>query len=207
MTDVAVPDAPAAGWVRGLDVTAKIGLLLLLAAALADPDVGHLRDKAAGLRAIAYPMLAFALPALWLVFRRDRTDFPWTADLLITITCFSDILGNRMDLYDSIVWFDDWMHFVNTGLLAAAFILLTLGPAAGLGATIERGLAFGVTAALGWEIAEYFAFLKSSSELPDAYADTLGDLALGTMGAVVAAVTVHALRQHHRVDDTPSVTA
>ena len=35
---------------------------------------------------------------------------PWLPDLLITITCFTDILGNRMDLYDTVVWFDDWMH-------------------------------------------------------------------------------------------------
>lgn len=206
MAGVAVTHPAVTGWVRGLDVSAKVGLLLLLASALADPDVAHLRDKAAGLRAVVYPTLAFGLPALWLLFHRDRPDFPWAADLLITLTCFTDILGNRMDLYDSVVWFDDWMHFANTGLLAAAFILLTLAPTATRGATVERGLAFGVTAAVGWEIAEYFAFLKSSSELPNAYADTLGDLALGTFGAVVAALSVHALRQR-QLDDTTSRTA
>jgi hypothetical protein len=36
-------------------------------------------------------------------------------DLLITLTCFTDIMGNRMDLYDTVVWFDDWMHFSTPG--------------------------------------------------------------------------------------------
>ncbi|MDF1605800.1 hypothetical protein [Nocardioides sp. YIM 152315] len=89
----------------------------------------------------------------------------------------------RLNLYDTIVWFDDWIHFVNTGLLAAAAILLTLPVDATLPATSERALAFGVTAAVAWEIAEYFAFLRISSELPHAYADTLGDLGLGTSGS------------------------
>jgi hypothetical protein len=188
-------DSPVAGWVRSLNVAAKAGLVLLLATALLSPDLGHLRDKAAFARAVGYPAVAFALTVAWLVRWRHRA-FPWLADLLITLTCFSDILGNRLDLYDSIVWFDDWMHFANTGLLTAAVIMLTLPAGATLGATVERGLAFGVTAALAWEIAEYFAFVRISTELPSAYADTLGDLGLGTAGAVVAALVMYAWRRH-----------
>ena len=44
------------------------------------------------------------------------------------MTCFSDFLGNRLNLYDTVVWFDDFMHFANTGLLTAAFLLLTMAP-------------------------------------------------------------------------------
>lgn len=197
MVVVAAPatvESPVAGWVRGASVAAKAGLVLLLVTALLTPDLGNMREKAAFARAVAYPMLAFALPALWLLFWRDRA-FPWLADLFVTLTCFSDILGNRLDLYDSIVWFDDWMHFVNTGLLAAAFVLLTLPADTSLGATIERSLAFGVTAAVAWELAEYVAFVRISSELPDAYADTLGDLTLGTLGVVSAAVIVYLCRR------------
>lgn len=96
-----------------------------------------------------------------------------------------------MDLYDTIVWFDDWMHFMNTGLLAAAFILLTLPRDVGLGRVLERALAFGATAAIAWELAEFFAFISKSSERELAYADTLGDLALGAAGAALAAVVIH----------------
>ena len=179
--------------VRSLDVTAKAGLLVLLAIALMFPDLGHVRGKAAGLRSVTYPLLAFSVPALWYVFWRDRASFPWLADLLVSITCFTDTLGNRMNMYDTIVWFDDWIHFMNTGFLTAGVILLTLHHTATLRATLERALAFGGVAAIGWEIAEYFAFISTSSERRGAYTDTLGDLALGMTGSIVAAVVVHTL--------------
>jgi hypothetical protein len=182
--------------VRGLDLTAKVFLVLLLVVAVLYPDFGNVRGKGAAARAIGYPLLAFAVPIVWFVYWRERASFPWVADLLVTVTCFTDTLGNRMDLYDSISWFDDWMHFMNTGFLAAAAIVLTLHRSASLGATIERALAFGVTAAVGWEIAEYFAFLKTSPERLGAYTDTLSDLALGSLGSLLAAFVVHAIWRH-----------
>jgi glycopeptide antibiotics resistance protein len=179
--------------VRSLDLTAKAGLLVLLTIALLFPDLGHMRGKAAGLRAVTYPVLAFSVPALWYVFWRDRASFPWVADLLVTLTCFTDTLGNRMNMYDTVVWFDDWIHFMNTGFLTAGVILLTMHRNSTLRATLERALAFGATVAIGWEIAEYYAFISTSSERRGAYTDTLGDLFLGTSGSVVAALTVHSL--------------
>ena len=179
-------------FIRTVDVTAKATLLLLLALALMFPEMSNMKDKAAGQRAVAYPMLAFTVPVIWVLWWRARASFPWLADLLVTITCFTDILGNRMDLYDSIWWFDDWMHFMNNGLLAAAVILLTLRHTTTLVATAERALAFGATAAIVWELAEYFAFISKSSELQLAYTDTLGDLALGTLGSFTAALVIHA---------------
>jgi hypothetical protein len=213
MTVVALTPQPTTGRVRGLSLTAKAGLLLLLLSALLHPDLGNMRDKAAWVRAVAYPLLAFTVPALWFAFWRDRSPFPWVADLLVTVTCFSDILGNRLDLYDTVVWFDDWMHLANTGLIAAAVLLLTLPATASLVACLERALALGVTAAVGWEISEYVAFLSRSSALPNAYADTLGDLAVGALavgalGATIAAVTVHALRTRGRLrHEAPMVCA
>ncbi len=184
---------PTPSLVRGANVATKAGLVVLLVFALLFPDAANLRDKAAGLRAVLYPLLAFTVPFLWFLLWRERASFPWLADLLVTITCFTDILGNRMDLYDSIVWFDDWMHFMNTGLLAAAVILLTMHRSAGLRAVLERALAFGATGALVWELGEYFAFIKFSPERRNAYEDTLGDLTLGTLGALVAGMVIHRL--------------
>lgn len=192
MTD-AVPvvryDTP--GTVRTLDVAAKALLVLLLALALAHPEASGLEGKGAGARAVGYPILAFTIPAVWWMYWRERASFPWLADLLVTLTCFSDTLGNRMDLYDRVLWFDDWMHFINLALLTTALLLLTTHRSATLGAVLERSLAFGATAAIAWELAEYAAFLSRHSERQHAYADTLGDLALGTLGALVAAVMVH----------------
>jgi hypothetical protein len=191
MTEVAIERATTPTIATTANVLAKGALVLMLVLAVLYPDQANLRDKAAGLRAVAYPLLSFAVPVLWWALWRDRVSFPWLPDLLITITCFTDILGNRMDLYDTIWWFDDWMHFMNTGLLAAAFVLLTLSRDAGLGRVLERCLAFGATAAIAWEVGEYFAFISRSTEREFAYADTLSDLTLGTLGAVVAALVVH----------------
>lgn len=102
---------------RGLDVTAKLLLVLLLA--IAYPELGNMQEKAAGLRAVSYPMPAFTVPVIWYLCWRDRASFPRLADLLVTITCFTDTLGNRMDLYDTVVWFDDWMHFMTYDELIA----------------------------------------------------------------------------------------
>lgn len=199
----AAPARTGLGVVPGLTVTAKAGLVLLLVLAMLHPDLGNMRDKAAGLRAVGYPLISFTIPVLWWALWRDR-PFPWLADLLVTVTCFTDVLGNRLDLYDSVVWFDDWMHFMNTGLLTAAAVLLTMRRTSTLGAVLERSLAFGVTAALVWELAEYFAFLSTSVERNGAYADTLGDLSLGTLGAVLAGLAVHALwRRGHLLAEEP----
>jgi hypothetical protein len=198
---VAYPATPALA--KTANVAAKASLVVLLVLALLYPDQGNLRDKAAGMRAVGYPLVSFTVPLLWWTLWRDRMSFPWVPDLLITITCFTDILGNRMDLYDTVVWFDDWMHFMNTGLLAAALILLTLPLGSGLLRTVERALAFGATSAIAWELAEYFAFISRTSERSFAYGDTLGDLALGTAGAVVGGMIVHHLRQQGRLLDPP----
>ena len=204
MTDVAVvPPQRMAGLVRHLDIAAKAGMVVLLWIAINYPELGHLSGKGAEARAIGYPLLAFVLPAAWWVLWRGRTPFPWLADLLITLPCFSDLLGNRINLYDTVRSFDDWVHFVNTGLVTAGVLVLTLPRRARLGATIERALAFGVTAALAWEIAEYYAFLRIAGARLDAYADTLGDLALGTLGALTAAVVVWWLGRTGRLVEPP----
>ena len=196
MSEAVVEHAATPTIARSANVFAKGALVLLLFLAVTYPEQGNLRDKAAGMRAVGYPLISFTLPLLWWTMWRERMSFPWLSDLLITLTCFTDILGNRMDLYDTVVWFDDAMHFVNTGLLAAAFVLLTLPRDVGFGRVLERALAFGATAAIAWELAEFFAFISKSTEREFAYADTLGDLALGTAGAVVAAVVLH--RSWHR---------
>ncbi|WP_229052292.1 hypothetical protein [Aeromicrobium sp. Leaf350] len=194
--------------VRQLDIAAKAILLVLLVGALIAPDMGNMQDKGAWWRAVGYPALAFTLPLLWALYWRERMSFPWLADLCITIPCFSDILGNRLDLYDRIWWFDDWMHFFNTGLLVVAVLLLTMPRKATRAAVLERSLAFGVTAALAWEIAEYFAFLHRWDALPNRlYEDTLGDLFLGTMGSLVAGLIVHRAWLRGRLtEEGPAVT-
>lgn len=180
--------------VVALDVTAKVLLLAFVLLVALDPTWGNLEGKAPGTRAVAYPTFALLLPAAWL-WRRWTPRFPWGADLLVTLTCFSDILGNRFDLYDRIQWFDDAMHYVDTGLLAAAVVLLTTTRESDLAEVLACAIAIGITAALCWELREYHAWVRASDELPTAYADTLVDLQMGWLGAVTAALAVHVVRR------------
>lgn len=183
--------------VHVVDVAAKLVLVALLALVVIDPDWGNLEGKAPVARALTYPLLAFVIP-LWWHFRPAERPYPWVADLLLTFTGFSDVLGNRLDLYDRIVWFDDFMHFLNIGLVAGAVIMLTLDRSATFTAVLERAVAVGMTAGLAWEVFEYFTFVTRHSELRWAYGDTVGDLALGWLGAVAAALVVQVAWRAHR---------
>lgn len=201
MTDTAIRPSAAPVAATTANIMAKSGLVVLLTVALLFPELGHMRDKAAELRAIGYPLASFVLPVGWWLHWRDRVSFPWLPDLLVTMTCFTDILGNRMNLYETVVWFDDWMHVMNVGLLASAVVLLTLPPTASLLRTVELSVAFGATAGIAWEVAEFLAFISRFPGHAEAYADTLADLVLGLVGALVAAVVVHWWRRSRQSDE------
>jgi len=207
MTSVAVAIRhPAPPVLRSANIAAKIGLFLLLGLALLVPGFGNLDGKGLVPRAVGYPVAALAIPFIWFTWWRQRASFPWTADFLVTFACFSDIFGNFLNLYDTVESFDNLIHFVNTGLLTAAVILLTMHRSTSLGAVVERSLAFGVSAALIWEIAEYFAFLRWSPERLGAYADTLSDMSLGAVGSLIAGVWIVALwRRGHLADVAPQL--
>lgn len=185
-----------------VDIIAKVGLVLLLVVAVAYPDLGNVRGKASGLRAVAYPLGALVVPIVWWLLWRRR-PFPWLADALVTLPWFTDTLGNRLDLFDTIPSFDDWIHLVNWALLTAGVLVLTMRSECGLRETVERALAFGVTAALGWELAEYVAFIHASPELDTAYTDTLGDLALGSLGSLLAGMLIWTLWRRRLLHTSP----
>ena len=67
----------------------------------------------------------------------------------MTLPWFTDTFGNRLNLFDTVDFFDDWMHFMNWGLLTAGVLVLTLPATAHPKAVVERALAFGITAAMG----------------------------------------------------------
>jgi hypothetical protein len=182
--------------VAGLNLLSKAVLVASLALVVVDPEWGNLTGKAPTARAFTYPLLAFAIPLWWCV-RRPQRPYPWLSDLLLTLTGFSDVLGNRLDLYDRVPWFDDWMHFANVTCVTAALVLVTMHRTVSSVAVLERSLALGMTAALAWEVFEYLSFVTHSSELPTAYADTVGDLVMGWCGAIAAALLVHLAWRPH----------
>jgi hypothetical protein len=126
------------------------------------------------------------VPAIW-SWRGRRPPYPYATDILFVLPFLIDTIGNALDLYDTIDWWDDANHFVNWALLGgavAAALMRTRVPATELFALV---VGFGAVTAILWEIGEYFAFIRNSPELSTAYTDTLGDLTLGLSGATLAA--------------------
>ncbi|CAB4703392.1 unannotated protein [freshwater metagenome] len=52
----------------------------------------------------------------------------------------------------------------------------------------------GAILAIGWELGEWWTFIRHGTEIDTAYEDTLGDEALGTLGALVAGVLISRVR-------------
>ena len=168
-----------------LNIAVKAALILLLAFG-AFSGLERFAGKAFGWRLIGYSIAALIVPAIWAA-RGRRSAYPYASDVLFVLPFLIDTIGNALDLYDTIDWWDDANHFVNWALLSGAL-------AAALARTHIRGaelfglvVGFGGVTAILWEIGEYFAFIRNSSELATAYTDTLGDMALGLSGSTLTA--------------------
>ena len=160
-----------------------IGLLMIGAFS----GLQQFEGKAFLWRLITYPVAAFVVPIVWAMSGR-RASYPFAVDILLTLPFLIDTVGNSLDLYDTIWWWDDANHLVNWALLAGAFGALAWRNRVAPWGTLAYVVGFGATTAILWEIAEYIAFIRDSAELETAYTDTLGDLALGLTGSMVAGV-------------------
>lgn len=186
-----------APYVTGLLLVATAGQLALATFA---SELPQFQGKAFGSRLVAYPIL-MALPVVswWAVarYRRSPDGLPWPAFACICAPFFIDVSGNTLDLYDTVVWWDDANHFVNWLLLCLGIgLMLTrtgLRQRWALGVLVT-GL--GAVLAILWELAEWYTFIRHGTELDTAYTDTLGDEALGTLGAALAGLLV--ARRHPR---------
>jgi len=171
-----------------LDLIAKAAVVFLIAFALSHPDWVRFSDKAMTARALAYPVLIGSVAAGWAWRRRSRAvRYPALVSGLVTMPFLIDLAGNALDLYDRIDWFDDACHFSNWALLTAA-VGVALGYVRTLSPAVVAALCigFGATTAILWEIAEFGAFVTKTPERYGLYHDTIGDLALGLLGATVA---------------------
>lgn len=180
--------------IRAADLATKVLLVALLLLALIYPDLSNLKARGASARLVVYPLGVLAVPIWWWVWGRRASagrPFPWLADLLVTSPWTVDLLGNRLNLFDTVTWWDDLMHFTNWLLLTAGVLLAW--PAirwAGLGLTVMVGLGFGAPAGLAWELGEWFWFIRRWPSPGIAYRDTLGDMTLGTLGSLAASLSV-----------------
>jgi hypothetical protein len=157
------------------------------------PGIERFADKAFGARLLAYPIMMLLVPAIWwaVVKRRNRAaEPPYVAFALIMLGFLVDTTGNSLDFYDTLTWWDDMNHFVNWVFLLGGIGLI-------IGAAVEPRWArvlmiagLGSILALGWEIGEWYTFIRHGTEIETAYEDTLGDMTLGTLGGTLAALIV-----------------
>ncbi|KRF23694.1 hypothetical protein [Phycicoccus sp. Soil803] len=147
--------------------------------------------KAFGARLVAYPVMMLVVPAAWWLAHRGRdVRVLWGAFALVMAPFLIDVTGNTLDLYDSVVWWDDANHFVNWALLCAGLGLLLLQGIRVRWARVLLVTGLGAVLAIGWELGEWYTFIRHGTELDTAYQDTLGDEALGTLGALVAGLAL-----------------
>ena len=171
--------------------------VLQLAIAEYVPGIERFEGKAFGARLLAYPLLMLVVPVVWwLVYRRaaPRPGTPYGAFTLVMLPFLVDVTGNSLDLYDAVTWWDDLNHFANWLLLCAGIGLLvtTAVPKAWQVVVLVTGI--GAILAIGWELGEWWTFIRHGTEIDTAYEDTLGDEALGTLGALVAGVLISRVR-------------
>src|SRR4051812_37847295 len=179
-----------------VNIAAKVALVVLLLHAVVFPDLPQYDGKGIATRLAMYPISALIVPAIWLVrWRRGLStdNYPHLIDLCIVAPFLIDTAGNAANLYDTVGWWDDLMHFVTWVPWVTAFGLFLLRRYRYLGRVVIAGLTlgFGAVTHILWEIGEYFAFIKGNpDELATAYKDTVGDLAMSLMGSLVGALLV-----------------
>lgn len=129
--------------------------------------------------------------------RLCRLAGPFDAPFCITILIapWSGIGG----LYRAISWWDLAVHFVTAGSSAAVLYLImartSITPTATKQAFPARSVivlttALGMTAAVLWEFLEWAGNRYITDRIHVGYNDTLSDLAIGGLGAVIAGVAL-----------------
>jgi hypothetical protein len=153
-------------------------------------------------RALTYPIAALVVPIAWWLLKRSGRNaaYPFALDILLVLPFLIDTSGNAADLYDTVEWWDDFNHFLNWAILVAACGQFLLRLPVGRLSAAAIAVGFGAVSAILWEFAEYFTFVRNSPEVETAYTDTLGDLALGLLGSLLAAMATAWIiwPRHHR---------
>jgi len=182
-------------WLPALILVLTMGQL---AVAQWVPGIERFEGKAFGARLVFYPILMLLVPAIWwLTVKRKRPDaeVPYVAFSLVMLGFLVDTTGNSLDFYDTLVWWDDLNHFVNWVFLNAGIGLLIVGAVRPTWARVVVVAGIGSLLALGWEIGEWYTFIRHGTEIETAYEDTLGDMTLGTLGGTLAALLVARARR------------
>ena len=137
-------------------------------------------------------ILAFTLPGL--MIPRFLALRP-TVDLVFGLVLLTAAWSNVYDLYTTLAAWDLVVHFLATGVLSVAVYLL-LGHAGVLPRRAPLVLApvLGLAISALWEMVEWAGREFITDSIFVTYADTIGDMAIGALGAAVAGVALAFLR-------------
>jgi len=121
--------------------------------------------------------------------------------------------SNVFDLYTAVAWWDLVVHFACTGV-SAAMVYLLLARLEIITDPQSRRFTFaialvlttciGLAASAVWEMVEWLGHTFVSREIFVAYDDTIGDMTIGGVGALLAGLALKALPLHRaRLHDSP----
>ena len=179
----------------------KGALAASLLAGLLFPDIPGVAGKGWPERCLGYPLSALVVPILWKLNSKRRSrdgdhthPYPHLADALLVTPFVLDLLGNLANLFDTISWFDDALHFTNWIFLVLALVLLVAPAVLERWTLILLGSGMGALAIVLWEALEWVIQDMGTTGLQLTYDDTIGDLVLSTAGGVLGAAIAARLR-------------
>ncbi|WP_203582109.1 hypothetical protein [Microbacterium hibisci] len=144
---------------------------------------------------IALSLLALVVPR----FAGARAGFDIVFCVTVLVAAWSNVLG----LYESIALWDLVVHFVCTGVLAAMTYLVLarlgivpspLADGARRATPVVLVTALGLALSAVWEMVEWVGWRFVSDEIFVSYQDTIGDMAAGGLGGLLAGVVVSRVR-------------
>ena len=179
----------------------KGALAASLLAGLVFPDIPGVAGKGWPERCLGYPLSALVVPIFWRLTsqRRSRSGdhpspYPHLADALLVTPFVLDLLGNLVNLFDTVSWFDDALHFTNWIFLVLALVLLIAPAVLERWTLILLGSGMGALAIVLWEALEWVIQDMGTTGLQLTYDDTIGDLVLSTSGGILGAAVAARLR-------------
>lgn len=177
------------------DLLRLVCLTSVVVAALSQPVEGAIR---------------FAAIFLVLLFARSRVPGP--LDASFAAATLVSAWASALQWYTTYPWVDIPIHFATTGAAAsvAYFILAEVGIVPRRRREVPWNLLIitmiGGTLCVVWEIYEWTAWRFIPNEMVVGYSDTIGDMTMGTLGAIVAAFLIARwLRAHDLADSHDDV--
>ena len=96
-----------------INIAVKVLLLAFLLHAVVFSDLAQYQGKGMGWRLVLYPLTAAIVPVVWLLRGRRPRPYPHHIDIVVALPFLLDTAGNTFNLFDTITWWDDFMHALN----------------------------------------------------------------------------------------------